>query len=65
MFGGSRQLAEGEEIVLESVIGSSYRLSYRPGPTGGVIPRITGQAHIMAETTLVFDQNDPFKAGIV
>lgn len=59
------QLAEGEEIVLESVIGSSYRLSYRPGPTGGVIPRITGQAHIMAETTLVFDQNDPFKAGIV
>lgn len=61
----SGQLSEGAEILLESVIGSSYRLSYQPGPTGGVIPRITGQAHVMAEATLMFDPNDPFKAGII
>jgi proline racemase/4-hydroxyproline epimerase len=61
----SGQLHEGAEILLESVIGSSYRLSYQPGPTGGVIPRITGQAHVMAEATLIFDPNDPFKAGII
>ncbi|AHD02196.1 proline racemase family protein [Leisingera methylohalidivorans] len=59
------QLAEGEEIVLESVIGSSYKLSYRNGPTGGVIPKITGQAYVMAESRLVFAPDDPFKAGIV
>ncbi len=58
------KLAEGEEILLESVIGSSYALSYRAGPTGGVIPKITGQAHIMADSTLIFASNDPFRAGI-
>lgn len=60
----SGQLAEGTEIVLESVIGSAYTLSYRNGPTGGVIPRITGQAYVMAEATLLFATQDPFKAGI-
>lgn len=60
----SGALAEGDEITLESVIGSAYRLSYRPGPTGGVIPRITGQAHVMAESTLIFDAADPFRSGI-
>ncbi|WP_323778874.1 proline racemase family protein [Leisingera sp.] len=59
------KLAVGKEIVLESVIGSSYRLSYQPGPTDGVIPRITGEAYVMAEATLVFGQDDPFKGGIV
>lgn len=59
------QLAEGDEIILESVIGSSYRLSYTTGTAGGVIPRITGQAHIMAETTLIFQAGDPFKSGIL
>ncbi len=58
-------LAEGEEIVQESTIGSSYRLSYAKGPTGGVIPSITGQAYVMAESTLIFLPNDPFRNGIV
>ncbi|WP_330628241.1 proline racemase family protein (plasmid) [Thioclava litoralis] len=57
-------LAAGQEIVQESVIGSPYRLSYQWGPTGGVIPSITGQAFIMAETRLVFDPADPFVNGI-
>ena len=61
----SGALAAGEEILLESVIGSAYRLSCRPGPTGGVIPRITGQAHVMAESRLIFDADDPFRNGIV
>ena len=58
------KLAPGEEIVQESVIGSTYRLSYQPGPNGGVIPSITGQAHVMAEAKLIFAENDRFKAGI-
>ncbi len=57
-------LAPGEEIMQESVIGSSYRLSYQPGKNGGIIPTITGQAFIMAESQLFFDENDPFKYGI-
>ncbi|WP_171235768.1 proline racemase family protein [Ruegeria sp. HKCCA6837] len=57
-------LAPGEEIIQESVIGTPYRLSYQPGPNGGVIPTLTGQAHVMAEGKLIFARNDPFCAGI-
>ncbi|MEC7141337.1 MAG: proline racemase family protein, partial [Pseudomonadota bacterium] len=59
-----QRLAPGDEIVQESVIGSRYRLSYQPGTSGGVIPRITGQAHVMAESRLIFADADPFHAGI-
>ena len=59
-----QRLAPGDEIVQESVIGSRYRLSYQPGANGGVIPRITGQAHVMAESRLIFAAEDPFRAGI-
>ncbi|ARJ70207.1 proline racemase family protein [Paracoccus contaminans] len=58
------RLAEGEEIVQESVIGSTYRLSWRKGPTGGVIPSITGNAYVMAESRLIFAPQDPFRNGI-
>ncbi|UAB91266.1 proline racemase family protein (plasmid) [Ruegeria sp. SCSIO 43209] len=60
----SRRLSAGEEIVQESIIGSSYRLSYQPGQGGGIVPQLTGQAHVMAEGKLFFAQNDPFQFGI-
>ena len=59
-----QRLAPGDEIVQESVIGSRYRVSYQPGANGGVIPRITGQAHVMAESRLIFAAEAPFRAGI-
>ncbi|MCG7520027.1 proline racemase family protein [Ruegeria sp. Ofav3-42] len=58
------RLTPGQEIVQESVIGSTYRLSYQPGRNGGVIPSITGQAFVMAESKLLFDESDPFRTGI-
>jgi proline racemase/4-hydroxyproline epimerase len=57
-------LQPGQRITQESVIGSRYDLSYQPGAQGGVIPQITGQAHIMGETRLIFDPVDPFVAGV-
>ena len=59
------RLAEGETVVQESVIGSTYALSYRNGPNGGVVPTITGQAWVMAESRLFFNPDDPFKNGIL
>ena len=59
------RLSPGQEIVQESVIGSSYRLSYLPGANGGVVPSITGQAWVTAESRLFFDEADSFKDGIV
>ncbi|MEP3048135.1 MAG: proline racemase family protein [Roseibium sp.] len=57
-------LAPGEEWVQESIIGSTYRISYQPGESGGVIPTITGQAFVTAETSLIFDPFDPYRLGI-
>lgn len=57
-------LSPEEEIVQESVIGTPYRLSYRKGQNGGVLPKITGQAWVMAESKLIFASSDPFRSGI-
>lgn len=57
-------LAPGEEIVQESIIGSRFRMSYRTGPNGGVVPIITGQAFITAQSTLWFNEKDQFRNGI-
>lgn len=57
-------LRPGEVITQESVIGSRFDLSYQPGHNGGIIPTIRGQAHIMAESTLIRADNDPFRNGI-
>ncbi|MDC0658722.1 proline racemase family protein [Leisingera sp. SS27] len=60
----SGRLQPGEEIIQESIIGSPYRLSYQPGPAGGVIPTLSGQAFVMGEGKLFFSPDDPFRDGI-
>jgi 4-hydroxyproline epimerase len=56
-------LAPGEVWRQESVIGSVFEASYQPGDAG-IIPTITGHAHIMGEGRLCFDPADPFAWGI-
>ncbi|HKH48082.1 MAG TPA: proline racemase family protein [Thermoanaerobaculia bacterium] len=58
------QLAPGEIWVQESVLGSRFEASYQPSPEGGILPVITGRAHLMAESTLLLDETDPFCWGI-
>jgi 4-hydroxyproline epimerase len=57
------KLRPGQVWIQESIIGSRFRASFAPGPTGGVIPRITGRAFISAESTLAQDPADPFRYG--
>jgi 4-hydroxyproline epimerase len=57
------KLQPGEAWVQESIIGSRFRASFEPGPTGGVLPRITGRAFVCAESKLVDDPGDPFRYG--
>ena len=47
----------------ESVIGSVFEGTYER-IDGGIIPTITGQAWVTAETVLCFDPADPFRDGI-
>jgi 4-hydroxyproline epimerase len=57
-------LAPGETYIQESVIGSTYEISYAPGRTGGVIPTIVGQAFVTGEANLIFNPADPYRTGI-
>lgn len=57
------KLAPGEVWRQESILGSVFEGRYE-STNGGIIPTITGQAFITAESTLVLDPADPFQAGI-
>lgn len=57
-------LAPGDTHRVESIIGSQFTVSYRPHPEHGIIPTITGRAHVMASGHLLFDPNDPFRHGL-
>jgi len=57
------QLAPGQVWRQESIIGSTFEASYEAGAER-IIPSITGRAFVTAETTLVFDERDPFCLGI-
>jgi 4-hydroxyproline epimerase len=60
------ELAEGEAWVQESIIGSTFRGSYRwhDRAAGSIIPTIVGTAHVTAESELMLDERDPFCWGI-
>ena len=59
-------LAEGEEWVQESLIGSRFTASYRwlDREAGQIAPTIVGRAFVNADTTLLLDPRDPFCWGI-
>ncbi|UTW54752.1 proline racemase family protein [Kordiimonas sp. SCSIO 12610] len=58
------KLNPGDAWKQESIVGSIFEASYTRNKDGGIIPMITGTAHICGETTLIFEDNDPFRLGI-
>jgi 4-hydroxyproline epimerase len=58
-----RKLAEGQPWVQESIIGSTFTGTFRQ-TDGSILPLITGRAFVNGESTLLFDQDDPFCWGI-
>jgi len=58
------KLAEGEEWVQESIIGSAFRASYRRSSATEIVPTIRGTAYVNADATLLLDERDPFCYGI-
>lgn len=57
------KLAPGEVWRQESILGSVFEGHYEPADNG-IIPTITGQSFITAESTLFLDPADPFQFGI-
>jgi 4-hydroxyproline epimerase len=59
------KLRPGEIWRQESIVGGVFEASGEIGADGLEIrPTITGSAYITAETTLLFDERDPFRQGI-
>jgi proline racemase len=59
-------LAEGEEWIQESLIGSTFTAHFRwlDRAAGTISPTIRGRAHVTAESALLLDPLDPFCWGI-
>lgn len=58
-----QKLAPGQPWRQESILSSVFEGTYELTETG-IIPTITGQAFITAESTLLLDPSDPFRLGI-
>ncbi|MBI5775262.1 MAG: proline racemase family protein [Verrucomicrobia bacterium] len=59
------RLAEGESLVMESIVGSRFTGRYRwlDPAAGTIIPTITGTAHVTGEAGLILNERDPFCWG--
>ena len=59
-------LAEGEEWIQESLVGSTFTAHFRwlDRAAGTISPTIRGRAHVTAESSLLLDPLDPFCWGI-
>jgi proline racemase len=62
-------LAKGEAITVESILGSTFEgeiiAETNFGSYRAVIPKITGAAHVCGFNTLLIDPNDPLKDGFM
>jgi proline racemase len=60
------KLAEGEDHIVQSIIGSRFvgKFEWVDRERGVIAPTITGTAHITAEATLLLDERDPYCWGI-
>jgi proline racemase len=63
------ELALGESIAIESILGSTMTVRAleraRFGPYEAVIPEVSGTAHITGRSEFYFDPADPFAAGFL
>jgi 4-hydroxyproline epimerase len=58
------KLAPGDIWVQEGILGTSFEGTIAGTPNGHINPVITGRAWITAESTLLFQNTDPFVGGI-
>ena len=57
------KLSPGEIWRQESILGSVFEASFKLQGTA-ILPRISGQAHVTAEATLLVDERDPLAWGV-
>lgn len=64
-----QELALGEVITIESILGTTFSVEVvaetQFGTYGAVIPRVTGTAHIMGQSSWLIDPTDPLRSGFL
>lgn len=58
------QLAEHQRWVQESVIGSRFTAHYTRLDAERILPFVSGRAYVTAESTLLVQEDDPYRWGI-
>jgi proline racemase len=62
-------LGDGEEIVIESILGTCFGVSVartaRAGRFAAVVPVVSGEAHFTGASTFVIDPDDPVGDGFI
>lgn len=58
------KLAENALWIQESIIGSTFKAHYQRLDEQKIVPTITGTAYVNAESTLLLDEEDPFRWGL-
>ncbi len=58
------KLAPGDIWIQEGILGTFFEGRITGTPNGRVNPEITGRAWVTAESSLLFQNNDPFASGI-
>jgi len=58
------KLAPGDIWIQEGILGTFFEGRITAIPNGRVNPEITGRAWVTAESSLLFQNNDPFASGI-
>jgi len=63
------ELELGEELEIDSFIGTSFRVrcvsETRAGDFPAVVPEVTGSAHICGEYSFILDNSDPLRNGFL
>lgn len=57
------RLLESEVIQIRGIAGETFEASYERRGTD-IIPSVTGRAFVTAESTIIFDPEDPFRFGV-
>lgn len=58
------ELPAGRAWRQEGIVGTAFEARYESAGGGRILPRVTGNAYVTAEATLLFDPADPFRAGV-
>lgn len=63
------ELAEGDDIVVESILGTTFggRVvgTTRVGPHDAIVPRVSGSAHVTGRSEWLLDPSDPLLEGFL